>query len=90
MTQNKPQEDWSWGIGEKSESYYDYWAYNDESNHRIHVYWDKGNDHIIELFKDLEYNEYDDPVLGYADKIYRCDSKEEALEKACDVMEENL
>lgn len=76
MSTTETPDGWHWGIGEASDHYYDHWLYTDkvlyqdEDAHgskfgcEIHLFWDKGGEHCIEVIPitrllpngDLEYD----------------------------------
>jgi hypothetical protein len=87
MTENKAPEMWEWGIGEKGGTYYDYWAYHKDDEYEVHVWWDRGNSHSVEIIPIKGYDENDDPIYGYAKETCEFPTEDEAIEYACELME---
>lgn len=63
-TENKAPGMWEWGIGEKGDTYYDYWAYHNDDEYEVHVWWDEGGLHHVEIIPIHGYDENDDPLYG--------------------------
>ena len=87
MTEKETKEVWSWGIGEKSDNYYDYWAYHKDCEYEIHVWWDKGNNHCAEIIPIKGINQDGDLVYETPKETCEFDTEDEAIEYACDLME---
>jgi len=87
MAEKETKEAWSWGIGEKSDNYYDYWAYREDCKYEIHVWWDEGNNHAAEIIPIIGFDKNGDPKYGEAKEACEFDTEDEAIEYACNLME---
>ena len=78
--------EWTTGIGEASDSYYDHWYHQD--NWQIHVYWDEGNPHTVCLYEVDREAEYEDQqVAEYPTKSNSFEHERDALQWAYGLME---
>lgn len=80
-------EGWNWGIGEKSDSYYDYWAYDENGDYEIHMLWDKGNNHMVEIIPVEGTDENGDRIYGYPKETCEFETEEKAEKYAISLME---
>jgi hypothetical protein len=86
-TTHELSEMWDWGFGTSSDRYYDYWAYHRNDEYEVHVWWDEGSTHSVEVISIEGYDRNDDPIRN-VEVIRQFDSEDEAIEGACDLMEE--
>ena len=85
--QKQLPDNWTAGIGERSTKYYDKWFYN--GNLELHVYWDEGSEHKVELLEVLETHDNGDPAMyGYPEPMKQLDTENEAIEYAFELMEQ--
>lgn len=84
----KAPENWTWGIGEAGSGYYDYWSYHNDNEYELHMWWDKGNSHCVEIIPIRGFDENGDPEYEYPKETCEFDTKEEAEEYANELMEE--
>lgn len=87
MEEDKAPKMWEWGIGEKSNHYYDYWAYHKNDEYEIHVWWDKGNSHCAEIIPIEDFDKNGDPIYSHPKETCEFETEEEAIEYACELME---
>jgi hypothetical protein len=88
MTETPTHPMWAWGIGESSDSYYDYWCYHEANEYEIHMFWDKGQGHSVEVIPINGFDENNDPIYGYNEESDNFDTEEQALEYVEELMEE--
>lgn len=89
MTEEKQAaENWEWGIGEKGHNYYDYQAYHQKDEYEIHIWWDKGHKHIVELIPVTGKDKFGDKIYDRPKEIGSFGTEDEAIKYACDLMEE--
>jgi len=87
MTETPTHPAWAWGIGESSDSYYDCWVYHQNNEYEIHMLWDQGNSHMVEVIPIEGVDENGDNQYGYATDTCEFDTKEQALEYVEELMD---
>lgn len=96
----EPPKHWHWGLGEASDHYYDRWLYTNAVLYReedsrgrhhgyeIHIYWDEGGPHYVDLIPIIELRNDGDVEYGYPDTIGEFDTEAEAIEAAIEQAKE--
>lgn len=87
MKPDNISEKWDWGIGQASNGYYDYWAYRRDDKYELHMWWDKGENHSVEIIPINGFDENNDPQYGYPTDTCEFDTEDEAMEYAEELME---
>lgn len=75
---HEPPEGWAWGIGERGDTYYDYWCYHEDWE--AHQYWDRGGEHHVEFLEIIGFSEIGDPMYDYPSHTDSFPTEEEATE----------
>lgn len=85
---DKVPDNWTIGIGSSGETFYDAWFYHVDDKAEIHIFWDKGNDYVVELIPIKEHKENDDPIYDYPKNTCEFETLEEAEEYAVQLMQD--